>query len=1797
MIKINTLLGYQITEQIYAGTRTIVYRGVRESVGTDPQCKNPQPVIIKLLQNDYPTFSELLQFRNQYTITKNLNSPLIIQTYSLEPYQNSYGLVMEDFGGISLHQWAVTGEKSLSLREFLELAIALCDSLALLDRERIIHKDIKPSNILINPETNQVKLIDFSIASLLPREPQTLISPNGLEGTLAYISPEQTGRMNRGIDYRTDLYSLGVTFYELLTKELPFQTNDPMELVYCHMAKTAPQVHEIKPEIPAIISEIVRKLMAKNAEDRYQSALGLKFDLETCLGQLQEHGEIKSFPIAQRDVSDRFMIPDQLYGRETEVETLLQAFERVSTGNTEMMLVAGFSGIGKTAVINEVHKPIVRQRGYFIKGKYDQFQRNIPFSAFVQAFRDLIGQLYSESEAQLQTWQSQILTAVGENGQVLIEVIPELENIIGKQPPLPELSGNAAQNRFNLLMQKFVQVFTSKKHPLVIFLDDLQWADSASLNLLQLLMQDTGHLLILGAYRDNEVFPAHPLLLTVDKIVKAGAIVNKITLLPLSKLDTKRLVTDTLNCDSSLAKPLTKLIYQKTQGNPFFITQFLKALYDDQIITFDWETQHWQCDIAQVKILAITNDVVEFMTLQLQKLPTQTQDILKLAACIGTQFDLNTLIIVSEKSAGMTATILWKALQEEFIIPITKIYKLFTQSADQEVFQVSVNPTYRFLHDRVQQAAYSLIPDEQKQSTHLKIGQLLLKNTSVEEREEHIFTIVNQLNSGKDLITQTAERDQLVQLNLIAAQKAKISTAYGAATEYLEICIHFLPEDSWKSQTDLTRTIYELAAEVAYLSTNYQQMEQLVELILSHTDNLIDKIRVYEIKMLGVKAQAQLRESLQIGLQILQFLGIEFPAQPTPDDIGEALERTLLTWKNRSILSLLNLPVMTDPIKLAAMRILTQMIAPAYQSFPILMPLLIFKQIELSISSGNCEISAFSYADYGLVLCGIVGDLAAGYQFGQLALTVLDRFQVKAYKCRTYFIVHSYISHWKNSLSSRLPFFQEAYQVGLETGDLESSALNAQMYCAYAYFAGNELTTLATEMETYRQGLLQLKQETALNFQAIYHQAVLNLLGRSVDVCQLDGEVYQETQTLPILQQLNFHTALYYLYYNKTVLCYLFRQYQQAADCAVLAESYSDGMVGMFAVPLFCFYSSLIYLELSGSITEFEQHQYLEKVRSNQEKLKRWSEYSPMNHLHKWYLVEAEKNRVFGNKNQAIEYYDRAISGAKENQFLHEEALANELTAKFYWEWNKEKVAQAYMIEAYYCYARWGATAKVQDLEQRYPQLLTPITKQSRSSISFEGTISQGIGSSNCSSTSISEALDLAAILKSSQAISVEIELNQLLTTLLKIVITNAGADKCVLLLKQDSSLQVVAIIEEGQSPQLLPQIPLELSQDVAISLVNTVKNSLETLVIVDPNINSLLVGDRYFEQHQPQSILCTPILHQGQLIGILYLENNLTFGAFTSERVKVLNLICSQAAISLENARLYQASQQALTELKQAQLKIVQSEKMSALGNLVAGVAHEINNPIGFLAGNINPALDYINDLFELINLFQQKFPQLDPDIEAKIATIHLDYIREDLPKLIGSMKEGVKRIKDISISLRTFSRADSDRPISANIEDGINSTIMILKHRLKATECRPEIQIIKDYGDLPPVECYPGQLNQVFMNLLANAIDALDESNLGRSFTEIQTHPNQIIIQTELSGDRQWAIIKICDNGIGMTDQVKSKIFDHLFTTKEVSKGTGLGLAIAREIIVEKHAGTIEVNSTLGQGTEFVITIPIKA
>lgn len=1898
------LSGYQFKELLYEGTRTLVYRATR--------ILDNRPAIVKLLRTEYPSFSELVQFRNQYLIANTLDLPGIVRPLSLEPYGKGYALIMEDLGAVSLRQYCKTN--GLTLEDFLNVAIQISDILHGLYRHRVIHKDIKPANLIVHPDTKKVQLIDFSIASLLSKETQEIKHPNVLEGTLAYLSPEQTGRMNRGIDYRTDFYTLGVTFFELLTGQLPFRSKDPLELVHCHIAKPAPRVCDLNPEIPEVIGQIVSKLMAKNAENRYQSAFGLKHDLTICLEELEKTGKIENFALATLDWCEHFIIPEKLYGREREVQILLKAFDRIASPkenrvaavpasiathfqpdkpHSELMLVSGSSGIGKTAIINEIHKPIVRQQGYFIQGKFDQCNHNIPFEGFVKAFRDLMGQILSESDDRIDRWRSKIIETVGDSGQVLVEVIPELEILIGKQAEIVEFSGSAAQTRFNLLFQKFVRVFTTEERPLVIFLDDLQWADSASLSLLKLLLEESDRLLILGAYRDNEVSPLHPFAIALNDIKQAGTTVNTITLSPLSPADLEQLIADTLSvvgvssmaCDLSLAAPLAESIYRKTKGNPFFTTQFLKALYDDKLIQFNppqspislsshTRRSHanldgmarttatvttldqrgsylggWECDLSQIKVHCVTDDVVECMARQLQKLPLETQEILKLAACIGNQFDLPTLAMISNKSLTETASDLWNALEEGLVIPTSEMYKLFQGKQALESDGASHSfpigsdedsfPSYKFFHDRIQQAAYSLICESKKPPTHLKIGRRLLSKFIPGETvanssglDDRIFEIVNHFNLGKKIISSQSERVELADLNLKAGRKAKISTAYTAALEYFTIGIELLGSQCWEQEYTLTLLLHEKAAEVAYLSSHFELMERLVQAVLEKAKTLLERIESYEVQIKSYLAQNQTSLAIQTGLSTLKFLNVNFPENMNASAFKKEVKATEALLSRYTDEELIHLPEMVDSEALAAMKIMASILAPVHQAEPDLAPFMVLKQIHLSLEYGNAPTTSFAYAWYATFLCAIAENFTASTRAGELSLNLLSWFPNGDIAAKVLNMVYAFVKIWNTHIKELVKPLEEGYQFGLKAGDFEYGGYCAFNYCGFAYYSGQNLNDVEQEMAKYTNGISQSRQKLALNFQTIYHQAVLNLQGKVQEPCRLSGEVYDRDTMLPIFITQKNHTLLFQHYVTQEFLSYLFRNQTEAIYNAARAQDYANSKIGWIVFPIHNFYQSLILIKQYPSQSPSEQKEILKKVYKNRNYLRAVSKTAPMNYLHKLNLVEAEIYRILGNYKEAIEFYDRAIQGASKNGYLQEEAIANELAAEFYLDWGKQKVAAGYLQEAYYCYYNWGAKGKTDDLEKRYNQLLCPILQAPQNQFCLNETLLPNLNVSSISnqaihtvssksSSSNSEFLDLATILKASQALSVEIQLEQLLSRLVEIVMENAGANKCALILLKGDKLVIEAMgnfVDRTIEPRadVLLSIPLESSQDVPRAAINYVWRTQENIVVDDAIASKTLSFDAYIQRQKPKSLLCTPIVNQDKLIGILYLENSLTQGVFTNDRLQVIKLLTAQAAISLENAQLYskledysytleqkvedrtlQLKEKAtqlestLQKLYATQSQLIQTEKMSSLGQLVAGIAHEINNPVSFIHGNLIHAHEYSTSLIELIDLYAEIYPQPRPEIEAKVAEIDLEYLVEDLPKMLGSMQMGTTRIREIVQSLRNFSRLDESAIKQVDLHSGIDSTLLILQHRFRANGQEPEIQVIKDYAQLPLVNCYASAMNQVFMNLISNSIDALRQ--VPNKNSKLEKEPT-LRIQTSL-GDAENVLIRIADNGEGIDPALVHKIFEPFFTTKPVGQGTGLGLSVSYSTIVEKHKGMLSIHSIPGEGTECTIDLPI--
>ena len=1789
--------GYQILAKIHESENSVVYRGRRE--------EDNLPVVVKIIKGDYPTEEELARYRKEYEITKNLNLDGVVKAYSLQKYRNTKAMILEDFGGESLKK--IISSQNFTILGFLNLAIKISESLGEIHSANIIHKDINPSNIIFNPATGQVKIVDFSIATLLTKENTAVQNANILEGTLAYMSPEQTGRMNRYLDYRTDFYSLGVTFYELLTQQLPFEGKDAMEFVHSHIAKQPTAPDKINPEIPRVIANIVMKLLAKTAEDRYQSAWGLMADLEECLHQLQNTGEIEEFALARQDISDKFQIPQKLYGRQTEIKTLIEVFDRVGEGNTEMMLIGGYSGIGKSALVQEISKTIIRKEGNFIWGKFDQFQRSIPYSAVVKAFSELVPLLLSETEEKLKEWREKLLNALGSNGQIMLDVIPELELIIGPQPPVQELGPTEAQNRFNLVFQNFIRLFCQPEHPLVIFLDDLQWADSATLKLIKLMMTDdnTKYLFLIGAYRDNEVNVTHPLMMLVDGLrsqeeQEETAIVNEITLEPLELKHITKLIAETLHSDRSSVAPLAELVTRKTGGNPFFVNEFLKTLYQENLLNFKPEIIRWQWDMEAIKALDITDNVVDLMIGKLRKLPEETQKVLSLVACIGNQFDLNTLSLTYEKESSAAFGDLLPAVREGLILAANESE---AEGIDPSMYGFLIL-NYKFLHDRVQQAAYSLIDESQKQAIHLKIGRLFLANTPPEYRLERVFDLVDHLNVGISLIDNEAEKLELAKLNLEAGRKAKDATAYVAAKEYLKAGLSLLNESWWESHYDLAFPLHKEAAEVEYLNSNFSESEKLIELSLERAKTALEKTEAYKLLILQSTLRAKYEEAFSAGKKALCLLGIDLPTEDLETAISQEVAVAKENLGEREIASLIEAPEMTVPENKMALDLITNLLTSTYLINPQLWTINVLKGVNIALKYGRFPEAVQCYTNYGIVLNAFFGDYKAGYEFGLLALNISEQFKNLRMKCKSCAALGSALMFWFKHIKDCNAITNEGYQAALESGDLEYAGYLLHNTILNAFFQGKNIGQLLEEIPRYLQFTQktqnQLSTDSLLGLQLTLGNLYKSTAGKLVFATK---NLTEEQHLQSCKEHQNLYSSSIYMIHKLENL-YLYWELEEALKLALETEKKLPSIAGCLPVTEFNFFYSLILAAVYPEASATQQQEYWEKLQKNQEQMKIWADNCAANFEHKYLLVAAEMARISGKDAEAIDLYDRAIISASENEFIQNEALANELAAKFWLKKGKRKYAEFHLRDAYYGYQRWGASRKVEELENLYPQVRELLKTKSRS-IDTQATVI------HTSKESSAEMLDLASAIKASQAISSEIVLDKLLSKLMTILIENAGAEKGFLLLPKNEGLTIAAKASTDGTEVVLEQSQLvSESEDLPQTVINYVERSQSDTVLSDAASEGQFTKDPYIASHKLKSLLCVPILNAGKLVAVLYLENNLTVGAFTSDRLEILRLLSSQAAVSLENSLLYTSVEQkvqertqelnekntrleqTLRELQRTQAQLIQSEKMSSLGQLVAGVAHEINNPVGFIYGNLSPATEYVSDLLNLIEMYQEHYPEPVEEIEEELEAIELDFLVEDLQKLLNSMKVGAERIRDIVLSLRNFSRLDESDMKPVDIHEGIDSTLLILHTRIKEKSETRGIEIVKEYGKLPQVACYASQLNQVFMNIIVNAIDAL-QNNRDKEH-KVNESPT-LTIRTETT-DSDTVKISIADNGNGMTEEVRSKIFDPFYTTKPVGSGTGLGLSISYSVVVEKHGGSLVCNSAPGEGAEFVIEIPVQ-
>ncbi|MCP3940092.1 MAG: AAA family ATPase [Desulfobacteraceae bacterium] len=1476
-----TLFDFTHLEKLYESASTIVYRGKEEN-----------PVIIKLLKQDFPSQEKIAQYQQEFEILENLDFDEVIKPLKQIKIKNRPGIVFEDFNGHSLD--LLLNKQQLSLEELLGICICITKGLEKIHGANIIHKDINPTNIVFNRDTGQLKIIDFGVSTVLSRENPEIKNLETLDGTLSYISPEQTGRMNRSVDYRTDFYSLGITMYELFSGQLPFKTKEPMELIHCHMTKKPVPLHEINPEIPKVISDIVMKLLEKTAEKRYQSVWGIRADLERYRLAVNQGNLLHSFAIGQFDVIEKFHIPQKLYGREDEIQILIEAFLRTSKKQREMMLVSGPSGIGKTFLVREIYKPVTKQQGYFISGKFEQFQKNVPYSALVNAFQELMHQLLTERDHRLEKWRHKLLNALGSNGQIIINIIPELELILGRQSHVNMLPPTESQNRFNKVFQNFIQVFYKPEHPLVIFLDDLQWADPATLKLLELIMADdqTNCLFLIGAYRDNEVSPDHPLTISIEKLEKAGLVINTISLPPLGQEHIAALICDTLQEDSKNVSQLAGLVLKKTGGNPFFVNQFLNTLYQKSLIRPSEkilekkENSPWQWDMDEIKMSDITDNVVVLMIENLKKLPEHTIEVLKLAACVGNHFDLNTLSIIHENSLGDSHKHLMPAVLEGLIMPISVKKRKEGQS---------LYIQHKFLHDRVQQAAYGLIDDNAKQSVHLKIGRLLLYASSKKELEKRMFEVVDQLNLGRSLISEEKEKLALAQFNLETGQKAKLSTAFSSALVYFKTGLELSGSD-WSGQYQLVVSLHKELAEVEYLMGNFPESQKIINIIWKNGLDL-DKAEAYALLITQYTVLGKNKAAIKAASCALPLFDLQFPVNNLRKALDSERARVKKNIGKRSISSLIDLHETKDPRIIATLKVLMTVHTPIYfDNQHDLYGWTLAKMVNLSLENGHIAETSKGYASFGNTLSASFEEYETGYEFGLLALKLSQKYNSQSLICKNALILSMFLNHWVKHIKEAEIFDNQGDKAGHEAGELQFIGyILTYGRTVNRFHMGMNLENLKNDLDQYliytRKVNHNLSTDTILGARQL-----LSCLDGELDHIQWFSSKGGEKAYIVQCEENKSFAALAFYQTVKAQIIFLGDNPSLALECLKKAELLIDYVKGVFTTTEFNFYYSLTLIALCDNASDQEKKSFIKRIVSNQNRMKIWSTHCPENFLHKYLLVEAELERINHHLEEAMELYDRAVASARDNNFIQNEALCNELAGKFWLQKEKKEFASIYINKAFKGYRSWGALFKCRNLSKKYGDMITPDSEGLQNQL--ESLTGQAIGTDQTS-------LDFLTVLKASQAISKEIKLGNLLKKLMDIVMENAGAEKGFLIVNKDSRLMVEVKAFLGKK-WVYPSSPVSDGFDLSAAIVHYVARTNKDIVLDDASKKKTFHNDFYIRDKKPKSVLCIPIITRGKLAALIYLENNQATGVFTSQRLELIKTIASQAAISLENAAMY---------------------------------------------------------------------------------------------------------------------------------------------------------------------------------------------------------------------------------------------------------------------------------------------------
>ncbi|RJR32517.1 MAG: PAS domain S-box protein [Desulfobacteraceae bacterium] len=1511
----------RILNQIYESPSSVIYRAIRQS--------DRKPVVLKVLKQNHPAKSEWNRYRHEYEILGKLRDVKnVIRAYSLDPYHKTLVMVLEDFGGESLKSsiaLRLASGKGLPLEDFIALALELARGLAGIHDANVIHKNINPTNVLFNRATRQLKLIDFGFSSILGSEYPSSRPPEMLEGSLHYIAPEQTGRMNREVDYRSDLYSLGVTLYEILTGRLPFEGDDPLTLIHAHMAKMPRPPMDLNPTVPPMISDMVMRLMAKNAEDRYQSAFGLTADLERFRKSRagSKGGEdLKAgrFELGRDDYCGQFHLQQRLYGRDPEISELLSSFGRAAAGNQEVVFVGGYAGVGKSSLVAEIHKPVTAKRAYFISGKFEQFQRKRPYFAFTQAFNQFVEVLLTEQEEKLRAWRDKILAALDGNGAVLTEVMPSLVKIIGPQLQLPIMSGQENRNRFNLAFRNFVKAVSTAEHPLVLFIDDMQWADPSSLELISVLLSGgrITHQLFIGAYRDNEVDIGHPLIMTMNQLAAAGAAVRKIEVGNLQQEDVRQLTKDSLSCSEADSRALAELIHSKTQGNAFFTRQFLRNLFEEGLLRFDFDARRWNWDIEKIKAQKITDNVVDLMTGRLRRLPPETSKLLQLASCIGSEFDLRTLALLSRTEETLTLHNFMEALVQGLVLPLDDFYKLDDTAAQAR---------FVFLHDRVQQAAFALIPSSERQALQLKIARLLLDGTPASELDNRVFDILQHYNEGAPLISDGDERMRLAELNMTAAERAYGAAAFRSARDYLLAALVLLLPDGWSRQYAVMLKLHSQLAAVFSLTGDFDQMERACQITERRAHTMADTARVKQARIQSLLYRGNYADAIELGLTFIEGMGIPVNRNPSPEEAFRYLQDTVDWLTDERIENLLHLPEASAEVGLI-LEVASLINGPAYNSNMHLFIVLVSQITRLCIEQGSTPWAPVNLTTFTVVLCAALHDIPKARLLTTVTMKLFDqRYRWDNPVSPLNLVIGGFALHRYEHLKQTLPVLAEGVQKGLNSGTFYFAAYCAWWQAWHDLFLGTRLEMAEAVSRQAEETCEKAQMERQKDWCLLVHQAILNLQGKSEIPWVLRGEVYDEQEKLHLAHRLGDMADVFRIFFYKGWLNYLFGSFRKAVKHFRNAEEYLLYGAGTYLVPLFYFYDTLANAAMIDRESAENRSGILERINRNLEQFEVWVRFAPVNHRHKMDLMEAEKARIENLHWQAVTLYKRSIKGAGENEFLHEEALAFELCGRFWLDQGEEEVAGVYLEKANRLYGSWGADAKVKQLRSRYGSPLG--MSQARPHATMEAAADSDVPPSFEAKREITQALlDTASVMKANQILSQTVNTSGLLEEMIKILIESAGAEKAFVLCRDEKTWFIEGAGKTGWQP-VQTGLHLPPSSDLlSMRIFNYVVNSQKVVVLANAFEDTQFGGDPYLREKSTKSVLCLPVRHEGELMLVLYLENNLTAGAFTEGRLGLLQLLSGQMAICYKNALMVDAMKKTIAERKRTEERLRQNEE-----------------------------------------------------------------------------------------------------------------------------------------------------------------------------------------------------------------------------------------------------------------------------